>query len=642
LAQTLGWISSTAMNDDPNWEMAGFCPPGKDPGFGEFQGQVNKILPSGCAFITCQEVKDLYDQDAYVHSTVVEQCALQMGEEICFNVHVSSAGRPQVSAPCWKRRQQSLKRSVLQVAGVTGSLAGANGGKSIAKGQTGLQRPGTGEVVKARRLVETLNPGQSGKGKGNGSAMHVPQTPQLPQQDVGVASLPTGDLMMGTIKIVNPAKDFSLISCPETGLTQDVYVHGSVATPQGFVQGDIVVFSYGMGQRGPQANAVFKLVGFLPQGREPQLPLYQGIISRILPNGNGFVVCEEVAAAYGRDAFIHSSVVQQCGLNVEDRIAFDVHVSKDGNPQASAPCWQQIAPSDQVAAMQQAMQPVQVGQAFAGRAFPSPVPLAGKGGGPMGPKLTTTKGGTVRIDVTKGGFQSPPSNLSKGAPKGVPKPQPKLVLSKGAQNPMVAAQAQARVTLAQQAFATKLDDLEIDWMPDDFHVGRVCQVDVIRNVSMVRCPASHLSRDVYVHQSVAEPSALMVNDVACFKLHLNRHGLPQASAPLWKRVGTDVNDSAVRFGEFQGLVMRSEDSSACVECPEVTQLHGKDAFMPEETLSLCGLVEGNLICFDVLVNENGDPEAMPPCWICCSSERWVKDIVNTGDPSLAEQPADVV
>lgn len=57
-----------------------------------------------------------------------------------------------------------------QVAGVTGSLAGqfdwnndvfslpffrpglwgANGGKSIAKGQTGLQRPGTGEVVKAQ------------------------------------------------------------------------------------------------------------------------------------------------------------------------------------------------------------------------------------------------------------------------------------------------------------------------------------------------------------------------------------------------------------------------------------------------------------------------------------------------------------
>lgn len=29
-------------------------------------------------------------------------------------------------------------------------LSGANGGKSIAKGQSGLQRPGTGEVVKAQ------------------------------------------------------------------------------------------------------------------------------------------------------------------------------------------------------------------------------------------------------------------------------------------------------------------------------------------------------------------------------------------------------------------------------------------------------------------------------------------------------------
>ena len=35
------------------------------------------------------------------------------------------------------------------------------------------------------------------------------------------------------------------------------------------------------------------------------------------------------------EAFIHASVVQQCGLHVEDIIAFDVHVSKDGNPQAS-------------------------------------------------------------------------------------------------------------------------------------------------------------------------------------------------------------------------------------------------------------------------------------------------------------------
>lgn len=55
---------------------------------------------------------------------------------------------------------------------------------------------------------------------------------------------------------------------------------------------------------------------------------------------------------------------------------------------------------------------------------------------------------------------------------------------------------------------------------------------------MVRCPASNLPRDafrsfvkskcvreVYVHQSVAEPSALLLNDVVCFKIHVNRRGL---------------------------------------------------------------------------------------------------------------------
>eukprot|EP00435_Cladocopium_sp_Y103_P021976 s1882_g5.t1 len=141
------WIYSTAMNDDENWEMAGFCPQNKDPGFGEFVGQVDAVLPSGCCFVKCQEVKDLYDVDAYVHSSVVQQCSLQPGEEICFNVHVSSAGRPQVSAPCWKRRQ-GLKRPLTGQAGGFGGILGANGGKSVAKGQSGAWQRPAGEVVK--------------------------------------------------------------------------------------------------------------------------------------------------------------------------------------------------------------------------------------------------------------------------------------------------------------------------------------------------------------------------------------------------------------------------------------------------------------------------------------------------------------
>lgn len=235
--------------------------------------------------------------------------------------------------------------------------------------------------------------------------------------------------------------------------------------------------------------------------------------------------------------------------------------------------------------------------------------------------------------------------LPPGPLKGMPAaPKPKPLLSKGwpawpakgTQKGLVAGgQGPARDSWGAEAAANQVDDLEIDWMPDEFHAGRVCLVDVTKNVSMVRCPASNLSRDVYVHQSVAEPSALAVNYVVCFKIHTNKHGLPQASAPLWKRIGTDATDSVVRFGEFQGLVVRLDDGSISIDCAEVIQLHGKDASMSEESMNACGLVEGNFISFEVSLDDNGDPQALPPCWICCSSERWVKDLVGAKEESLA-------
>ncbi|CAE7559659.1 unnamed protein product, partial [Symbiodinium pilosum] len=138
-------------------------------------------------------------------------------------------------------------------------------------------------------------------------------------------------------------------------------------------------------------------------------------------------------------------------------------------------------------------------------------------------------------------------------------------------------QGQGRDTWRQKAEANHLDNLDIDWMPDGFQAGRVSLIDLDKFVSLVRCPTSGLPRDVYVHQSVADPSALALNDVVCFKVHMNSKGLPQASAPFWKRVGIESSETFARFGEFQGLVVRSETGPLTVDCPDVTQLHGRDA-----------------------------------------------------------------
>mmetsp|Transcript_8523 Transcript_8523/g.20225 ORF Transcript_8523/g.20225 Transcript_8523/m.20225 type:complete len:630 (+) Transcript_8523:51-1940(+) len=621
------------MSEDPDWEIAGYCQKGKDPGFGEFCGKVSKVLPNGCAFIECQEIKDLYDQDAYVHSSVMQQCNLRHDDEICFNVHVNATGRPQVSAPCWKRKTHGWKRPWVETQDA--SFGGA-GGKSVAKGSNGAWRRPVDEVVKASRI-------QSGPGKGHG------QPP--------VASHLGGEFFMGTIKIADPARGFSMIACPDSGFDADVYIHATTASPEAFLVNDVVAFTFHMNDKGqPRADTIFKLVGHLPQGRSPSFPENQGSVSRILGNGSGFMDCPELSSVYGKDVFIHGSVVEQCGLRPGDVLAFDVHISKDGNPQVSAPCWVQISSSNnQVPGLGQV--PAK-GQVSAKGFLPMP---KGKGKGPTseyrnGAIVTLSKGGTVRAEGPKGSSKGPSKGPAKGRdfqsqgqpgaggatwkgapgqlalashPKGKSKTFAKTQpLTPGRQQKGSGRQGPGRDTWSMKAAANQIEGLDIDWMPAEFQAGRVSLVDLDKSVTLVRCPSSSLSRDVYVHQSVADPSVLTLNDVVCFQVHMNSKGLPQASAPFWKRVGIENTESFARFGEFQGLVVRSSDTGPfTIECSDVTQLHGRDAVMQEESADLCQLVEGNLICFDVSVNEGGDPEVIPPCWICCSSEKWVKDIM---------------
>ncbi|CAJ1409209.1 unnamed protein product [Effrenium voratum] len=596
------------MQDDPEWQMVGFCPKNKDPGFGEYVGQVKQILQNGCGFIECNEVKELYDQDAYVHSTVMEQCGLMPGDEVCFNVHVSAAGRPQVSAPCWKKKRgvKRLREPFLQEPQAYGSKGTSWAGKGGAKGSSWPRS--VGEMLKARRIDSWASPAMSGcigqPVKGAGAI------PGRAMQLVAAGQGNADEFLIGAVKRVDHAKNFSLIACPETGYDADVYVPHTVASPQAFEVGDAVAFTFTLNLRGlPQALCIYKMVGFA-SGNLPHFPAHQGRLSRLLPNGSGFVDCPEASAAYGRDVYVHASVVAQCGLQEQDPIAFDVHINKDGNPQVSAPCWLQVS--------------FDSGQAPQSWAPISrlPVPAISAGGKGGGPKVTLSKGGTVRAEAPAGAGPRTWSS-APGAPRTwslAPRSSPGAPAPNG---------GSGRDTWGAKASATQVDELDIDWLPEGFHAGRVCLVELDKNVSLVRCPASNFSREVYVHQSVAEPNALSINDVVCFKVHMNRNNLPQASAPFWKRLGADSSDGIVRFGEFQGLIIRDGDTIT-VDCPEVMQLHGRDAVMPEDVFQLCELVEGNFICFDVTVNHGGDPEVLPPCWICCSSEKWVRDLVSKG------------
>lgn len=65
---------------------------------------------------------------------------------------------------------------------------------------------------------------------------------------------------------------------------------------------------------------------------------FQGVVRKFDEEvGRGFITCSEVKKMYGEDVYVHKSVLEPCGAEVGDSVAFKVHVSHDGKPQAKGP-----------------------------------------------------------------------------------------------------------------------------------------------------------------------------------------------------------------------------------------------------------------------------------------------------------------
>merc|ERR1712032_380642 len=99
-----------------------------------------------------------------------------------------------------------------------------------------------------------------------------------------------------------------MIACPDSGYENDVYAHKSVVAPEMLELGDVLAFPLHVNARGmPQASSpIFKAVGRDHESEAAEFGQFLGQVDRILPNGNGFMKCPQVEAAFGTDAFIHS------------------------------------------------------------------------------------------------------------------------------------------------------------------------------------------------------------------------------------------------------------------------------------------------------------------------------------------------
>jgi len=586
---------------DSSWRLVGTCPRGKAVSFGEYMGVVSKVLADGSAAIECREVAAKYGSNAYMERDVLEDCGLSIGDRIAFCVQPSSSGgSPEVKSPVWT--QSPAKREEREEPEEREERTERTE-RTEREEPSPLRRPPTPPPrLRSRTPIA--------KRRSAPSALALPM-PRTWSEEWLVGSVVDADERRGSCTV----------ACQIDGREREVYVPGDVVEAGCVKVKDTVALrligSSRSTSRTPRAGGhLWRLMGWPNRTVPHHFTEHHGQVSRILPNGNGFLDCPELSRAYGRDVFLHNSVIQECSLALGDNIAFSLHVSPSGNPQVSAPCWKRCpGGSDEV---QDEPEPAYKQRPAYGRERTRRLRS-------RSPQMAWRP----RL-----GEKSPPRNAlpalrgrSAARNKWVPRDSLEAstrVVSREERRPSVSAAGSFQKGQKEWEW----EGHQLGWMPKGFYLGWVTRTDQRKGTSMVQCPDWGGRQDVYVHRSVAEPSALEEGDTVAFQIHVNKRGQPQASAPFWKKVGWTPKGKPLCFGEHQGLIARIlPNGCAFLDCKEIRDVYQRDAYIHQAVMKQCDLVEGNFIAFNVHISSSGNPQVSAPAWICCSDDKWMKDIV---------------
>jgi len=623
-------VSIQGMPGNPAWKLVGKRPNGgcDDVDFGDHIGRVSTVLSNGCAFVDCPEIKAKHKRDAYIHSNVMEQCGLVSGDKISFVVHINSSGAPQVSAPLWKHVGESnlhAKNGMQETdscrddASTTNSVAGETRGRDdeYSQGNSHYKRR------ESRGRDDGYSRGNSrnkSRGKESSSWWDSKEGDDFRSSGSNTdrdykthSTAEDGDLCFGHVVMVNADGQFAMVSCEDLDYKKDVYVHRTTADLHSLRVDDAVAFKLHVNRRGsPQASTPFWKLSSRHRGkRHTQIGKYRGKVCKITSSGNAFVECPELAGENDRDVFVHETLARECCLEEGDEVAFCAHHGHTGQPQLSTPCWKLSIPGRTRHSSDRRDSGRDSGH--------SPHDRQGRGWhNSHWSGDTSWKRGWDSSRSTSDGQPALPAPATQGG-------DPDHVL------PPWEEQKRSHKDLE----AVDEDVLDVEWKPEGFYVGRVNETSSVKGRSMVRCLDWSDRQDVYVHKSVAEPGAISVGDIVAFQIHLNAKGQPQASAPFWKQVGWRPKNKPLRFGKYQGLVARLlSHGCSFLDCKEVSETFGRDAYVHHAVMKQCDLVEGNLIAFDVHVSSAGNPQVSAPCWICCSDDKLMRD-------RLPEIPSDV-
>jgi hypothetical protein len=154
------------------------------------------------------------------------------------------------------------------------------------------------------------------------------------------------------------------------------------------------------------------------------------------------------------------------------------------------------------------------------------------------------------------------------------------------------------------------------------HLGEVCQVDIEKGFSHIRCPDSGYEGDVFVYRLTVDPSLWAVGDKVACSIEIGPRGKPQAISPVWRLQGTINPGEELELGEFVGIIGElHKEGHSFVESEDVVEAHGKHAYLTRKIIQQCHLLPGDKIGFHVDVSAQGSPTVSCPVWLDCSSRK---------------------
>lgn len=374
----------------PVWKMCGWLAEGEPLSFGQYVGRVERLNAAGHGEVDCPEATEKLGRRPTIFNTLMQSKGISLGDVVVFDVREGAKGHLQVSAPFWKCCTAVSERDV---------HGGGSGGTCTGTAAT-ADKLGTGatDVADAPITVPRKVPPRTNAGK-----------PYI-----------------GKVQNVEPTKGFSFVECPDQSFGTNVFVHKTVLDPALLAKGDTLAFhvKYDEKDRPQAASPIWKMTGWRRDGADPHWCQNFGELVRMGSVGQGWVESPELKKKFGgKDVFVHSKVMESCGLAIGDYLAFDVHVSAAGDPQCSAPVWKRFlsvepagvvqASGDLAAAKRPLLQPSLPPAKRAAVRDPPPLPVTGAApAAPALPKfdedvffgaVLSTEGGVVVVDCPDAG-----------------------------------------------------------------------------------------------------------------------------------------------------------------------------------------------------------------------------------------------